>query len=137
MPWHIKSTSDTSAVMPSGDRKLLCTHTQKAYQTLYSMCHVAGNLTTVDCAGGQQRVQFQQYTSPPLTVQQIQQLQQLQAQQQQQLQARAAQAQGQPGRPPGPQRGPLFLVVTTIHHHSRVCAVLLHVTVMLAVTLHC
>ena len=53
-------------------------------------------------AGGQPRPQYQQYTSPPLTVQQIQQLQQLQAQQQHQLQMRA---QGQQYRPPAQQRG--------------------------------
>lgn len=54
-------------------------------------------------AGGQQRVQYQQYTSPPLTVQQIQQLQALQAQQQQQQQLRASQA--PQARPTGVQQG--------------------------------
>ena len=40
-------------------------------------------------------MQYQQYTSPPLTVQQIHQLQQLQVQQQQQLQQRLAQGSAQ------------------------------------------
>ncbi|CAK0785745.1 hypothetical protein CVIRNUC_008956 [Coccomyxa viridis] len=49
--------------------------------------------------GGRQRVQYQQYTSPPLTVQQIHQLQQLQVQQQQQLQQRLAQGQAHQQQP--------------------------------------
>ena len=63
-------------------------------------------------AGGQQRPNFQQYTSPPLTVQQIQQLQQLQAQQQHQLQMRASG--GQQIRPGGMQQG-TFTSPTPLH----------------------
>ena len=55
-------------------------------------------------AGNQQPPAYQQqYTSPPLTMQQIQQLQQLQAQQQHTLRMRASG--GQQIRPGGPQRG--------------------------------
>ena len=58
-------------------------------------------------AGNQQPPAYQQqYTSPPLTMQQIQQLQQLQAQQQHTLRMRASG--GQQIRPGGPQRGNFF-----------------------------
>lgn len=70
-------------------------------------------------AGGQSRPQYQQHTSPPLTVQQIQQLQQLQAQQQHQLQMRA---QGQQYRPPAQQQGvPSLYVNYIIFYASSQC----------------
>ena len=70
-----------------------------------------------DLTGNQQRPAYQQYTSPPLTVQQIQQLQQLQAQQQHQLQMRAS---GGPQiRPGGPQRGDFLS--DTPHTASLLC----------------
>ena len=69
-------------------------------------------------AGNQQRLGYQQqYTSPPLTVQQIQQLQQLQQQQQHTLQMRASG--GQQIRPGAPQRG--TFLSNTPHNSTFFC----------------
>lgn len=69
--------------------------------------------TTTGPAGSQQRPAYQQqYTSPPLAVQQIQKLQELQAQQQHTLQMRALG--GQQIRPGDLQQG---TVLSKTHHN--------------------